>query len=879
MLTRRPRPSLLTPALALLLASTVPARAQDTPDMPVKIDRPATPPADAPPADAAPAATEPKPLAGTILGTLSPVARAALDAPFNTPAEARALRLKLGVPSLDDLQDPRTRAAAAIIRGLPADASLSDPAADPLDRAEAALMRGDFQSALTTLADASTPRAQRIRIDALELAGRIDDARTAAAALGKQLAERTLTTSSDIVEGVRATATYIRLTGPLAEGGIDFQALIARLAEARALDPLDAAVPLAEGELLLEKDNFAQAREALNNCLNLQPTNARAWFLGGTMAVASFDFDTAEKMATRLDAIAGFEAPDVQPPEDLAPRSSLAAIVRARALLRQDSPAAARELLETHLAAAPSDPLLLETIAQVTAADYDIPALDRVLDAFETKFPRNIAAALRAGQTLADLRQYAQAARVLERAAALSPHDAAPVTELGLLEVQSGRDDRALAALQKATTLDPFNVRAANSLKLLTTLATATRVESDHFVVRARPGLDARLAREMLPILEEIHAAVTGTANGGLRYQPPFKTLIDLTENHASFAVRITGMSRIHTIAASTGPVIAMEAPRSGAGHTGPYDWARVVRHEYVHTVGLTKTGNRLPHWFTEAQAVYLERAPRDWNTVQLLAQTVDNEELFDFTEINIAFTRPKRPQDRALAYAQGHWMYQFMVEKFGDDAPLKLMDLYAQGIREEEAFTRVLQIGRDEFLSQFKPWARAQLTSWGMLSETIDAQEKSIRVALEASANKVTPELVPQLEAYALARPVDPLPHRMLARYYLGTDDAKALPHLRWLDERSDKESTYAAQIAAILTRQGDLAAATISAERAVRMSPYDASNREIAAAIAVQRRDFATARRHVEFLAELEPSREQHKLRLQAIDRLMSAAAPKPL
>src|SRR5690606_36959197 len=102
----------------------------------------------------------------------------------------------------------------------------------------------------------------------------------------------------------------------------------------------------------------------------------------------------------------------------------------------------------------------------------------------------------------------------------------------------------------------------------------------------------------------------------------------------------------IHTVAAATGPLIAMEVPRVGKRNMGEYDWLRVFRHEYAHTITLSKTKNRIPHWFTEAAAVYSENAPRDFSRAQLLTQALLNGTLFDMREINLAFTRmDSRPQ------------------------------------------------------------------------------------------------------------------------------------------------------------------------------------------------------------------------------------------
>ena len=197
-----------------------------------------------------------------------------------------------------------------------------------------------------------------------------------------------------------------------------------------------------------------------------------------------------------------------------------------------------------------------------------------------------------------------------------------------LLELQSGRDMRAKDALRRAVALDPFNDRAANSLKLAEELLTYRTIESEHFIVRYRDGIDAVLAPEMLPVLERIHAEVAGP--DAFDHEPDRKTVIELMPDHEWFGVRITGMPRIHTMAASTGPVIAMESPQDGPGHPiGTYDWPRTLKHEYAHTVTLSRTRNRIPHWFTEAAAVWVEDAPRPPQWWSLLAAAYDAGRLF----------------------------------------------------------------------------------------------------------------------------------------------------------------------------------------------------------------------------------------------------------
>lgn len=891
---------------------------------------------------------EPPVAAATSGPPVAPLVRKLLDAPYLTDVERIKLRVRHGLATAEDVQFPAIRARVALQRGVYDDDALvgvKSVAADPLDRAEAALMRGQLDDAWGMLqqADAEPVRALRLRAQVLEQLGFYPQAAEMGRTALKRLKEPGVRGQpAELVESVRALAVALRhaVRGGEAVADAaqsDYAALINLLADARRQDPLSWEARLAEAELLADKDNYAEAFKALEEASKLNPSAAAIWSLYGQLTVNAFDLSRAESVARQMDenTVMPGEAVEVKEGQErweaLKGRSLEAGVVRARAMLRQDAPDLAGEAIKPLVDRYTASRLLGQAEAGVMALGYDWAALDALLAKFDDRSTSQAAKAglppvpakpaeafYAAGKALADARQYDQAARCLRIAAERSPAWVQPVAELGLLEVQSGRDSEALTALNTAASLDPFNVRVANSLKLLRQIAGFSRVEGDHFIIRASAGLDALLAVEMLPALEASARTVTGDGLGGLRHTPARKTVIDLMPTHAMFAVRIAGMPRIHTIAASTGPVIAMEAPREGAGHSGTYDWDRVLRHEYTHTVGLSRTGNRIPHWFTEAQAVYLEQAPRDYRTVELLTKVMLGDDLFDFTEINIAFTRPRKPTDRQQAYAQGHWMIEYMIATFGTEAPLKLMDLYAKGVREEQAFSQVLGVSREQFMTSFHAWAGGQMVAWGMdipegtptverllneergrlaveqgkkpyevdeVEPTLelvdgwlkrypnhpDVLELAIGLRLRASNGEPTPEMGELLNSYATARPVDPMPRRHLAKLSLLKGDwAAAITHLEYLDAREEKTSTYAVELANAYARAGDLEKAWAKALRATRMGPYQAVTRETAATIALRRKDYDGARLQLEFLAMLEPEVPLHQQRLDALIKL---------
>lgn len=832
---------------------------------------------------------------------LAPAARAALQSTALTDAERAELRLRHGTWDDADLSTADQRARAALALWTLDAAALGDESAAPAWRAEAMVRAGQGQRALELLAAAGdrvaaaeSARAELVRALALEQLGRpveaAERARAVQAAGAAPGASR-----SDRLARVEATALLARVEGAPAR---DWQRMMDELANLREQDRLDPAPRLLEGRLLVDKDRFEEGVKALREALSLDVRSSEAWYLLGRVAVMVFDFDGARRAVEQLRL--------------LNPTHPLAALLEAEVALQSRAPDDALTALEPLRTAHPAlrEAIALQAAAQAALFRPELAA-ERLAE-MDALGPGSALGYYQAGRFLASQRQYDEAAAALAEAARRAPAWSAPIAELGLLEMQSGRDDRALAALRRAVELDPFDERARFSLTLMERLAGWPRIESRHFIIRHAPGQDAVVAAMMPDALDAMHAEVCAW----LGHEPTQKTVIEVHPDHKSFGVRITGMPLIHTIAASTGPVIALEVPREGAPekHLGRFDWLDVLRHEYVHTVTLDATRNRIPHWFTEALAVRLETKPRTFETAQLLASAYADDTLLGMDEINWAFVRPRKPTDRQLAYAQGCWMVEFIERTFGRDALLQLMRSYRDGESERDAMQRVLGVPREEFMKRFRAFAAAELAAWGMraepsLASLVDglraAQPEGqgpVRVSDETletwlASHPNHPDLLEmwlrralkdgqapsglaleRLRAYAALRPMDTWPTRVLAQVAMDEGDAaKAAEALRVIGAVEDTNPMYALELARLERTLGNKREALTQASRAARIDPYDARTRELAAAIAVEAGDLDTAAQHVRALTLLEPTVDKHGKRLERIEQLQRERAPK--
>ncbi len=137
----------------------------------------------------------------------------------------------------------------------------------------------------------------------------------------------------------------------------------------------------------------------------------------------------------------------------------------------------------------------------------------------------------------------------------------------------------------------------------------------------------------------------------------------------------MVGLPNVGTVAACAGKVVSMQSPGDAKA---PFNWARVLRHEFVHVVNLQQTSFSVPHWFTEALAVYNEELSRPESWKRLLAEALQKDRLFDLDTINTGFVRPKSSGEWNLAYCQAELYAQYMLDRFGEGALAKMLAAYA---------------------------------------------------------------------------------------------------------------------------------------------------------------------------------------------------------
>lgn len=306
------------------------------------------------------------------------------------------------------------------------------------------------------------------------------------------------------------------------------------------------------------------------------------------------------------------------------------------------------------------------------------------------------------GTVLEQARRYDAATTCYARAINVAPQLSAPRTSLGLLQMRTGDLASARKILDDAFKADRFHVRVSNMRKVLDVLERYETLSTDHFILRF-DAADKVFASYLAEELESLYAPLTKDFD----YEPSDRTAFEIfsaakgESGHSWFSARMTGMPWIQTIGASTGMIVALSSPTSRE----PYNWARVVKHEFSHVLTLQRTNFNIPHWFTEALAVRTEGNvfPDQWR--RSLLNRRENGKLFTLETVNNGFQRPKNGDDWAHAYCMSRLYARYMEEKYGAESLFKLVAAYQKGLKTPAAVREVFGVSLAEFEKGFVPF------------------------------------------------------------------------------------------------------------------------------------------------------------------------------
>ena len=304
-------------------------------------------------------------------------------------------------------------------------------------------------------------------------------------------------------------------------------------------------------------------------------------------------------------------------------------------------------------------------------------------------------------------RRTEQAAQFARRATEISPRLWNAHLNLGMALLRLGQMETGREAVEKAFKGDPFNVWAKNTLDLLDSMREFKETKRGGFIIKASAQESDVLSPYAASLLEEAAAKLTAK----YRFTPKGPIIVEIFNNHEDFAVRTLGIPGLGALGVCFGMLVAQDSP--SAREAGEFNWGSTLWHEYTHVITLQMTDYRIPRWFSEGLSVYEERRARpgwgdDWNP--MFVRAFVDKRWFKMADLDAGFQRPKSPQDVPIAYFQASQICEFIAERYGFDAILRMLALYREKARTPEVLQQVLKLSESDFDQEFGAYIEAKV-------------------------------------------------------------------------------------------------------------------------------------------------------------------------
>ncbi|MEO8070206.1 MAG: tetratricopeptide repeat protein [Acidobacteriota bacterium] len=308
--------------------------------------------------------------------------------------------------------------------------------------------------------------------------------------------------------------------------------------------------------------------------------------------------------------------------------------------------------------------------------------------------------------------RFDDAAALARKATALDPNDALAQFDLGLHLLRTGDEAAARTALEASWELDKSAPVTKNLLELLDHLEAFEVVPHNDFIFKFSKEEAPVLRAYALPLADEAYRQYS--ARYGITPKGPI--LVEVFPRHDDFAVRTLGLpGLLGALGACFGRVVTMDSPR--ARPPGEFSWQATLWHEMAHVFTLQLSDYRVPRWLTEGISGYEEhRRQAAWGhelTLQY-AQALAEGKTFGVKRLPEAF---KSSQSISLGYFEAALVVEHLVALHGEAGLRTLLQAYANGASEENAFMKAYGQDTDAIEASFKTFIE---TRYGALRDAM---------------------------------------------------------------------------------------------------------------------------------------------------------------
>ena len=328
-----------------------------------------------------------------------------------------------------------------------------------------------------------------------------------------------------------------------------------------------------------------------------------------------------------------------------------------------------------------------------------------ILEELLAPAPLDSAPERRIGRSLSELYRFGEAVDFLRAAVQRDPLDYEAWTQLGKALANTGDEDGAREALEKAEEAakgrrDAFRTNLALVLDRMSTKHRIASYGSLSF--SWQPDAAEVLETYLVPFYEEARQELSQ------RYgYTPGTTRISIFRDLGDFSVRSVGFEGFPALGVCFGPVVTAVSPLSGL--RGSFSWARTGFHEFSHVVHLGLSNNRCPRWITEGLATW-EEVARDatWtrNMRRDLVDAYENDDLIPLRELNRAFRGPRI----LFGYYQGGLLCEMLIDEYGFSPMVDLLRAFDLGMDLDQAFAKTFELTPEEVDARFREFVEARI-------------------------------------------------------------------------------------------------------------------------------------------------------------------------
>ncbi len=631
--------------------------------------------------------------------------------------------------------------------------------------------------------------------------------------------------------------------------------------EAISADPNDLEPKVELGALFLDKFNSSEARKTFESVLQRNPRHPRA--LLGMARVRYFDGqgDASEFVKRSLE---------------VNPSDAEARAFSAQLLIDVERYADAANEAIRGLAADTSAPAPLVALAAARFLSGDTSNFARALARAHSRLVGSADAEIVLADVAARNRLYRQAADFAAQGVARDARASRALALLGINQLRIGQIAEGKRHLDSAFVQDPYDVWAKNTLDLLDTFKDYSEVTTPRFVIAAEKKDAPLLELYVGPLAEQAYDSLA--ARYGFKPQTPVR--VELFRSHADFSVRTVGLAGLGALGVSFGNVVAMDSP--AARKVGEFNWGSTLWHELAHTFTLGMSGNKVPRWVSEGLSVYEERrARKGWGTdvTPAFIAAYEGKLLRPPSRMNDGFMRPRFGEEVVLSYYQASLVCEMIEREKGIAGIRALLTAYGRGATTESAVRDVLGYDlstldqkfdvfvRDRFAREFTSVELDKSSNAAKSSDEVsDGIEWSgtfadaMRAATAAAERQQWDAAISELEKAKSLFPSyagEDSPYRTLSKIRATRGDKNGAE--RELAEMTARnESAYEAnlELAELQRARGDTRGAAVSLERALYVSPFDATVHSKLADAASRNGDHATTIRERRAVLALAPS-----------------------